>query len=43
MIKNIVKWTMLIRIKIVEWAMWPIAQVHIQLTHLSKWLKNKLS
>jgi len=43
MIKKIIKWVMLIPVKIVEWAMWPIAQIHIQLTHLSKWLKDKLS
>ena len=34
---------MLIPVKIVEWTMWPIAQVHVQVTRLSNWLKNKLS
>jgi len=43
MIKNISKWVMLIPIKVVEWIMWPVAQAHIQLTKLSKWIKDKLS
>ena len=42
MIKNISKWVMLIPIKLVEWAMWPVAQAHIQLTKLSKWIRKKL-
>jgi len=43
MIKNISKWVMLIPIKLVEWAMWPVAQAHIQLTKVSKWIRNTLS
>ncbi len=31
---------MLIPIKLVEWAMWPVAQAHIQLTKLSKWVRS---
>ena len=40
MSKKILKWVMLIPVKIVEWTMWPIAQVHVQLTRLSNWLKK---
>lgn len=43
MIKKIVKWAMVIPIKVVEWAIWPVAKVHELLKRLSSWLQEKLS
>ena len=43
MVKKISKWVVVIPIKIVEWAIWPIAKVHELLKRLAIWLNKKLS
>ena len=43
MFKKIMKWVMVIPIKIVEWAIWPVAKIHELLKRLSNWLHKKLS
>tara|TARA_R110002012_G_scaffold285216_1_gene476235 strand:+ start:196 stop:390 length:195 start_codon:yes stop_codon:yes gene_type:complete len=40
MVKKVMKWVMLVPIKIVEWIMWPIAKVHSWLRQLSDWLHD---
>ena len=40
MMKKIVKWVMLVPIKIVEWIIWPVAKVHSWLRKLSDWLHD---
>mgnify|MGYP003150860061 FL=1 len=40
MMKKIVKWVMLVPIKIVEWTIWPIAKVHSWLRKLVNWLHD---
>jgi hypothetical protein len=40
MMKKIVKWVMLVPIKIVEWTIWPIAKVHSWLRQLVNWLHD---
>ena len=42
MVKKIVTWIMMIPIKVVEWAMWPVAKAHQQLKKLSAWLHEKM-
>jgi|TARA_R100000315_G_C5223228_1_gene134763 hypothetical protein len=42
MVKKIVKWVMMIPIKVVEWVMWPVAKAHQQLKKLSAWLHEKM-
>ena len=43
MFKKIMKWVMVIPIKIVEWSIWPIAKIHELLKRLASWLNKKLS
>ena len=40
MMKKIMKWVMLVPIKIVEWIIWPIAKVHSWLRKLADWLHD---
>lgn len=42
MIKNIMKWGVLISIKLVELLMWPVAKVHDMLNDLSDWLYRRM-
>jgi hypothetical protein len=42
MVKKIVTWIMMIPIKVVEWAMWPVAKAHQQLKKLSAWLHKQM-
>ena len=42
MVKKIAKWIVFIPIKVVEWAMWPVAKAHKQLTKASAWLHNQM-
>jgi len=42
MVKKIVTWIMMIPIKVVEWAMWPVAKAHQQLKKLSAWLHEQM-
>ena len=36
MVKKITKWVVLVPIKVVEWAMWPIVKVHAWLHKLGQ-------
>ncbi len=42
MVKKIVTWIMMIPIKVVEWAIWPVAKAHQQLKKLSAWLHEQM-
>ncbi len=42
MVKKIAKWIVFIPIKVVEWAMWPVAKAHKHLTKASAWLHNQM-
>ena len=42
MVKKIAKWIVFIQIKVVEWAMWPVAKAHKHLTKASAWLHNQM-
>ena len=41
-IKKIVKWSMLVPVKIVEWIIWPVAKVHAWLCKFADWLTMKM-
>ena len=42
MVKKIAKWIVFIPIKVVEWAIWPVAKAHKHLTKASAWLHNQM-
>ena len=42
MVKKIAKWIVFIPIKVVEWAMWPVAKAHKHLTKASAWLHKQM-
>ena len=42
MVKKIAKWIVFLPIKVVEWAMWPVAKAHKHLTKASAWLHKQM-
>ena len=41
-IKNVTTWVILVALKILGWATWPVAKAHLKLNELSTSLKNKM-
>ena len=42
MVKKIAKWIVFLPIKVIEWAMWPVAKAHKHLTKASAWLHKQM-